>query len=83
MGNGRAKVNVYGPARKLLKDIENLRSITPGPATMSRREWGRNMAQLIRDVAKSGLSQIAVPQWLPPTLARAVERERTRTRTAA
>lgn len=79
MGNGRAKVRVYGRARKLLRDIEALNNTKLDAHTMSRREWGRNMAELVRKVADSGLSPIAVRQWLPPWLAEAVERERVRT----
>lgn len=79
----RTRVNVDGPSRQLLKQIDQLRGVRPGSATMSRRQWGRQMASLVHRLAASGISQVAVPQWLPPTLARAVERERTRPRAAA
>lgn len=79
----QTRVNVDGPSRRLLRQIDELRGVQPGPAALSRRQWGRRMAGLIERLAATGISQVAVPQWLPPTLARAVERERMRARTAA
>jgi hypothetical protein len=72
------KTKAEGDPKVLLGRIKRLLKVRCGVDTMSRRMWGKELAELIVGLAATGISPRAVESHLPGSLVRAFQRERSR-----